>query len=88
MIRNIFGKYTVGGFKNSSIPTLVPKESNAKTFNRFRPISLCISSYAIITNIVANGIKVMLPEIISRNQGEFAPRRQILDYNSIGSTAF
>ena len=78
MIINVFGKFKVGGFTNSSFLALVPKESNANSFSRFRPISLC-NSYKIITRILENRIKVLLPEIISENQGGFVPKRQILD---------
>lgn len=60
MIINVFGKYKVEGFANSSFLSLDPKESSEKTFRKFRPISLC-NSHEIITNILANGIKVMLP---------------------------
>jgi len=58
---------------------LVPKESNPSTFNRFCPISLCNSSYKIITKIIANRIKEVLPTIISENQGVFVPNRKIID---------
>lgn len=78
MIRNVFGKFKIGGFKNSSFLALVPKGSNAKSFGRFKHISLC-NSYKITTKILANRIKVLLPKIISENQGGFVPKRKILD---------
>lgn len=56
---------------------LIPKESNPTNFNRYRPISLCNSSYKIITKILANRIKKFLPESISENQGGFVPKWQI-----------
>lgn len=43
MIRNAFGKFNIGGFTNSSFLALVPKESNANNFRRFKTISLCNS---------------------------------------------
>lgn len=79
MIRNAFMKNKVGGFTNSSYLPLVQKEARAYTFNIFRPISSCNCSYKIITNIIANKIKVILPNVISENQGGFVPSRQILD---------
>jgi len=79
MIIIFFGKFKVGGFTNSSFLSLVQKESNANSFSRFRPISLCKSSYKITIKILANRIKVLLLGIISENQGGFVPKRQILD---------
>jgi len=79
MIINVFEKFKVGGFTNSSFLALVPKESSANSFSRFRPISLCKSSYKITTKTLENRIKVLLPGIISENQGGFVPKRQILD---------
>jgi hypothetical protein len=43
------------------------------------PISLCNSSYNILTKIIANRRKWILPKIISKNQGGFLQKRQVLD---------
>lgn len=77
MVKNVLKK--IGSNTKSSYLALVPKESNPSTFNRFRPISLCNSSYKIITKIIANRIKEVLPIIISENQGGFVPNMQIID---------
>jgi len=69
----------MGGNTKSSYLVLIPKESNPVTFNRYRPISFLNSSYKIITKILANRIKKILPGIISENQGGFFPKRQITD---------
>jgi len=78
MIKNVFQKKN-GGNTKSSYLALIPKKFNPITFNRYRPISLCNSSYKIATKILANRIKKILPEIISENQGGFVPKRQITD---------
>ena len=75
----MYSKKKMGGNTKSSYLALIPKESNPTTFNRVRPISLCNSSYKIITKILANRIKKVLPLIISENQGGFVPNRQIID---------
>jgi exonuclease III len=69
----------LGGSTNSSFLALIPKEKGAKTFNRFRPISLCNTGYKIITKIIANRLKKVLPKLIPENQGGFVRGRQILD---------
>lgn len=65
MEKNVFEKKKMGGHTRSSYLVLVPKEANPSTFNKFKPISLCNSSYNIITKIVANRIKKVLHLIIS-----------------------
>eukprot|EP00253_Pinus_taeda_P008659 PITA_08659 len=79
MVKNAFRKHKLGDFTKSSHIALIPKEANPKSFDRFRPISLCNVSYKIITKIIANRLKNLLPIIISENQGGFVPKRQIID---------
>lgn len=79
MVRNVFKNKKMGGNTKSSYLELIPKDANPSTFNRFRPISLCNSSYKIVTKIIVNRIKKVLPEIISENQGGFVPNRLIID---------
>jgi hypothetical protein len=69
----------LGGNTNSSFLALIPKEKGAKKFNRFRPISLCNTGYKIITKIMANRLKRILPKLIPENQEGFVKGRQILD---------
>ena len=47
--------------------------------HQFRPISLCIIVYKIITKILANKQKILLPEIISPLQSTFVPNKSIQD---------
>ena len=74
-----FQKKKIEDNTKSSYLALIPKEANPSTFNRFRLISFCNSSYKIIKKIIANRIKEVLPIIISGNQGGFVPNRKIID---------
>ena len=47
----------LGGSTNSVFLALIPKEKDAKSFDRFRPISLCNIGYKIITKIMASRLK-------------------------------
>jgi exonuclease III len=69
----------IGGSTNSSFLALIPKEKGAKEFNRFRPISLCNIGYKLITKVIANRLKGILPVIIPENQGGFVKGRQLAD---------
>ena len=69
----------MGSSIKSSHLALIPKDPNPQSFDRFRPISLCNVSYKIISKILANRIKKILPSLISENQGGFVPRRHITD---------
>jgi hypothetical protein len=69
----------LGGGTNSSFLALIPKEKGAINFGRFRPISLCNTSYKILTKVIANRIKNILPGIIPENQGGFVKGRHIVD---------
>jgi hypothetical protein len=50
---------------NSTFITLIPKENEAKTLERFRTIVLCNVVYKIISKVIANRLKPLLPILIS-----------------------
>jgi len=64
---------------NASFITLVPKKNNPSNLNEFRPISLVGCVYKIISKILANRIKKVLPSVIDLNQATFLGVRGILD---------
>eukprot|EP00253_Pinus_taeda_P010059 PITA_10059 len=72
-------KNKIGGYTNSTHLALIPKENRPSNFSRFRPISLCNSSYKIFTKVLASRLKPLLPMLISENQGGFMANRQISD---------
>ena len=69
----------ISGSTNSTFLALIPKEKDAVSFDRFRPISLCNIGYKIITKIMAKRLKDILPRIIPENQGGFIKGRKIWD---------
>jgi hypothetical protein len=64
---------------NSTLITLIPKENEARTPDRFRPITLCNVVYKIISKVIANRLKPLLPILISKEQSGFVEGRKIMD---------
>eukprot|EP00253_Pinus_taeda_P034931 PITA_34931 len=79
MVRKSQNCAKLGGGINSAFLALIPKEKGASDFSRFRPISLCNSSYKLVSKIIANRLKNILTDIIPENQGGFIKGRKILD---------
>eukprot|EP00253_Pinus_taeda_P011878 PITA_11878 len=64
---------------NSTFIVLIPKGEEANTPEKFRPIALCNVIYKIISKVIANRLKPILPGIISEEQSGYVEGRQILD---------
>lgn len=60
---------------NFTILALIPKKTVAKEMKDYRPISCCNVIYKIISKILANRLKVTLPEFIALNQSAFVKGR-------------
>lgn len=63
---------------SSHFVALIPKIKNPQTLNEFRPISLLGCLYKLISKLLADRLKKVLPTVISSNQSAFLAKRNIL----------
>eukprot|EP00253_Pinus_taeda_P015759 PITA_15759 len=64
---------------NTTFIALIPKQDVALIPDRFRPIALCNVVFKIISRVVANRLKPLLPTLVVAEQSGYVERRQILD---------
>lgn len=64
---------------NATFIALIPKKENVMTPEGFSPIALCNVVYKIISKVIANRLKPLLPSLISEEQTGYVEGRQILN---------
>lgn len=64
---------------NSTILALVPKKLDSMEMKDYRPIACCKVLYKVVSKILANRLKQLLPRIISENQSAFVKGRLLME---------
>lgn len=60
---------------NSTILALIPKKIHSMEMREYIPIACCNVLYKVVSKILANRVKMILPRIVSDNQFAFVKRR-------------
>lgn len=64
---------------NRTLLVLITKVDNPTSLKMHRPICLCTVTYKIITKLIANRLKAVLPDLIGRQQMSFVQGRHIIE---------
>lgn len=64
---------------NTTILALIPKKKEVKYFKDYHPISLCNVLYKVISKLIANRLKKLIPSFISLNQSAFIKDRLLIE---------
>lgn len=64
---------------NSTILALIPKKLDSLEMKDYRPIACCNVLYKVVSKIVANRLKKLLPRIITESQSAFVKGRLLME---------
>ncbi|TYK01569.1 LINE-1 retrotransposable element ORF2 protein [Cucumis melo var. makuwa] len=79
LCRNFHSKASINKAMNNTFIALIAKISSSESPTNYRPISLTTSIYEIIAKMLADRLKLTLPETIAESQLAFVRGRQITD---------
>lgn len=73
------GTRTPNILNNATNVALIPKVKSLTLVSEFRPVGVCNVIYKLVSKVLANKLKLLLPEVILVNQGVFILSRLITD---------
>lgn len=78
-IQAFFEKVFLPKGVNSTILALIPKRTDATKMKDYMLISCCNVLYKVISKLIANKVKRILPQFISANQSAFVSERLLIE---------
>lgn len=70
-MREFFFRGEFPPYINTTWVSLIPKIPNPSQPSDYRPISVIVCVYKIISKVLANGLKLVIGEVIRENQTGF-----------------
>lgn len=69
----------VEAFLNKTLVIFFLKVVGLEVISQFRPISLCMVSYKLLTKVIVNQLKPVMSHLVAKNQTSFVRGRHIMD---------
>ncbi|CAA7014686.1 unnamed protein product [Microthlaspi erraticum] len=88
MVNNFLATGVLEDILNMTNICLIPKTDRPTRMTELRPISLCNVGYKIISKVLCQRLKGLLPRLISETQSAFVPGRLISDNILIAQEMF
>lgn len=88
MVQNIMTSGIMDSKSSKVNICLIPKTERPRAMKEFRPISLCNVSYKIISKVLCQRLKQVLPSLVSEKRSAFVAWRVISDNILVAQEAF
>jgi len=75
----ILTRHAISPGLNHTFVALIPKKPSPDSITEYCPISVCNVAYKLVTKVISNRLKPLLPRIISDTPGAFTQGMQIKD---------
>ena len=79
VVNNFLRSGKLLGQVNHTLLCMIPKKAILVSIEDYRPIALCNVLYQIISKLLANKLKPLLPKLIDFNKSAFINRKRITD---------
>lgn len=79
IIQGLFEGGNLKDFFNKALLVLITKVESPKFVSQRHPIRLCMILYNILTKVIVNKLKLLMPKLVGLEQTSFVAKRYIMD---------